>query len=145
MKQDQFTWNWYHWLLVSHSQWMTLEPLYYSSFFFATLVYGVIGNKFCWSLPQSRSTSWTQISWDTNWAWIRGVPTPQSYPLSLLWPSIPACGWAMSCLLQQLFWVWTAEASWLPMYSNSGILKGSQADMVSLKGAETSNQFGEYP
>ena len=73
MKQDQFTWNWYHWLLVSHSQWTTLEPLYYSSFFFATLVYGVIGNKFCWLLPQSRSTSWTQISWDTNWAWINDM------------------------------------------------------------------------
>ena len=68
MKQNQFTWNWYHWLLVNHSQWTTLEPLYYSSFFFATLVYGVIGNKFCWLLPQSRSTSWTRISWDTNWA-----------------------------------------------------------------------------
>ena len=43
MKQDQFTWNWYHWLLVNHSQWTILEPLYYSSFLFATLVYGVIG------------------------------------------------------------------------------------------------------
>ena len=46
MKQDQFTWNWYHWLLVHHSQWMILEPLYYSSFLFATLVYGVIGINF---------------------------------------------------------------------------------------------------
>ena len=46
MKQDQFTWNWYSWLLVSHSQWTTLEPLYYSSFVFATLVHGVIGINF---------------------------------------------------------------------------------------------------
>ena len=43
MKQDQFTWNWYPWLLVHHSQWTILEPLYYSSFVFATLVSGVIG------------------------------------------------------------------------------------------------------
>ena len=68
MKQNQFTWNWYHWELVNLSQWTILEPLYYSSFFFATLVYGVIGYKFCWLIPQSRSTSWTRISWDTNWA-----------------------------------------------------------------------------
>ena len=46
MKQDQFTWNWYPWLLVDHSQWTILEPLYYSSFLFATLVYGVIGINF---------------------------------------------------------------------------------------------------
>ena len=46
MKQDQFTWNWYPWLLVNHSQWTILEPLYYSSFLFATLVYGVIGINF---------------------------------------------------------------------------------------------------
>ena len=46
MKQDQFTWNWYPWLLVNHSQWTILEPLYYSSFVFATLVYGVIGINF---------------------------------------------------------------------------------------------------
>ena len=32
--------------LISHSQWTTLEPLYYSSFVFATLVYGVIGINF---------------------------------------------------------------------------------------------------
>ena len=50
------------------SQWTILESLCYSSFVFATLVYGVIGYKFCWLLPQSRSTSWTRISWDTNWA-----------------------------------------------------------------------------
>ena len=53
------------------SQWTILEPLCYSSFFFATLVYGVIGYKFCWLIPQSRSTSWTRISWDTNWARIK--------------------------------------------------------------------------
>ena len=70
MKQDQFTLNWYHWLLANPSQWTILEPLYYSSFFFATPVYGVIGYRFCWLLPHSRSTSWTWISWDTNWAWI---------------------------------------------------------------------------
>ena len=46
MKQDQFTWNWYPWLLVNHSQWTILEPLCYSSFLFATLVYGVIGINF---------------------------------------------------------------------------------------------------
>ena len=46
MKQDQFTWNWYPWLLDNHSQWTILEPLYYSSFLFATLVYGVIGINF---------------------------------------------------------------------------------------------------
>ena len=46
MKQGQLTWNWYHWLLVNHSQWTTLEPLYYSNFLFATLVYGVIGINF---------------------------------------------------------------------------------------------------
>ena len=46
MKQDQFTWNWYPWLLVNHSQWTILESLYYSSFLFATLVYGVIGINF---------------------------------------------------------------------------------------------------
>ena len=50
------------------SQWTILEPLCYSSFVFATLVHGVIGYKFCWLLPQSRSTRWTWISWDTNWA-----------------------------------------------------------------------------
>ena len=50
------------------SQWTILEPLYYSSFVFATLVYGVIGYKFCWLLPHSRSTSWTWINWYTNWA-----------------------------------------------------------------------------
>ena len=32
-----------------------------------------IGNKFCWLLPHSRSTSWTQISWHTNWARIRSL------------------------------------------------------------------------
>ena len=53
------------------SQLTILEPLCYSSFVFATLVHGVIGYKFWWLLPQSRSTSWTWISWDTNWAWIR--------------------------------------------------------------------------
>ena len=55
------------------SQWTILEPLCYSSFVFATLVYGVIGYKFCWLLPQSRSTSWTRISWDTKWARISGT------------------------------------------------------------------------
>ena len=34
-------------------------------------MYGVIGYKFCWLLPHSRSTSWTRISWDTNWARIK--------------------------------------------------------------------------
>ena len=33
----------------------------------ASLMHGDIGYKFCWLLPQSRSTSWTWISWDTNW------------------------------------------------------------------------------
>ena len=46
MKQNQFTWNWYPWLLANHSQWTILEPLCYSSFLFATLVYGVIGINF---------------------------------------------------------------------------------------------------
>ena len=55
------------------SQWTILEPLCYSSFVFATLVYDVIGYKFCWLIPQSRSTSWTRISWDTNWARINGI------------------------------------------------------------------------
>ena len=48
MKQNQFTWNWYPWLLVNlfiPSE-RSLEPLYYSSFVFATLVYGVIGINF---------------------------------------------------------------------------------------------------
>ena len=48
MKQNQFTWNWYPWLLVNlfiPSE-RSLEPLYYSSFVFATLVYGVIGIDF---------------------------------------------------------------------------------------------------
>ena len=67
-----------HFELVSFVIWKPFpvndpEPLYYSSFVFATLVYGVIGYKFCWLLPHPRSSSWTQISWDTNWAWITYV------------------------------------------------------------------------
>ena len=46
MKRNQFTWNWYHWELVTLSQCTILEPLYYSRFLFATLVYGVIGINF---------------------------------------------------------------------------------------------------
>ena len=89
MKQNQFTWNWYHWELVNLSQWTILKPLYYSSFFFATLVYGVIGYKFCWLLPQSRSTSWTRISWDTNWALIKR----ELYPIPLVgdWMTCSPC------------------------------------------------------
>ena len=30
-------------------------------------MHGDIGYKFCWLLSQSKSTSWTWISWDTNW------------------------------------------------------------------------------
>ena len=60
--------NWYHLWSENPSQWTILEPLCYSSFVFATLVYGVIGYKYCWLIPQSRSTRWTRISWDTNWA-----------------------------------------------------------------------------
>ena len=73
MKKHQFTLNWYHLWIENPSQWTILEPLCYSSFVFATLVHGVIGYKFCWLLPQSRSTSWTWISWYTNWAWIKQV------------------------------------------------------------------------
>ena len=62
--------NWYHLWIENPSQWTILEPLCYSSFVFATIVHGVIGYKFCWSLPQSRSTNWTWISWYTDWAWI---------------------------------------------------------------------------
>ena len=62
--------------LISFAKWKPIpvndpEPLCYSSFVFATLVNGVIGYKFCWLLPQSRSTNWTRISWDTNWARIK--------------------------------------------------------------------------
>ena len=63
--------NWYQLRVENPSQWTILEPLWYSSFVFATLVHGVIGYKFCWLLPPSRSTSWTWISWYTNWARIR--------------------------------------------------------------------------
>ena len=34
-------------------------------------MHGDIGYKFCWSLPHSRSTNWTWISWDTNWERIK--------------------------------------------------------------------------
>ena len=34
-------------------------------------MHGDISYKFCWSLPQSESTSWTWINWDTNWEWIK--------------------------------------------------------------------------
>ena len=71
MKKHQFTLNWYHLWIENPSQWTILEPLCYSSFVFTTLDHGVIGYKFCWLLPQSRSTSWTWISWYTNWAWSR--------------------------------------------------------------------------
>ena len=33
-------------------QWTILEPLCYSSFVFATLVHGVRGYKFCWSIKE---------------------------------------------------------------------------------------------
>ena len=101
MKQNQFTWNWYHWELVNLSQWTILEPLYYSSFFFATLVYGVIGNKFCWLLPQSRSTSWTRISWDTNWARIRELATIQG-----IWSETRFCCFTASFCWWFELWLW---------------------------------------
>ena len=37
----------------------------------AILMHGDIGYKFCWLLPQSKSTSWTWIRWDTNWERIK--------------------------------------------------------------------------
>ena len=118
------------------SQWTILEPLCYSSFFFATLVYGVIGYKFCWLLPQSRSTNWTRISWDTNWArinytnrnhgfnsllrtnerscyWFRCAPTG-------VWPrrnKILATSWRNLCHLKDLefsFLKWPIFLSLLP-------------------------------
>ena len=70
------------------SQWTILEPLCYSSFVFATLVYGVIGYKFCWLLPHSRSSSWTRISWDTNWARITYTIRFRSMILSVVQHSI---------------------------------------------------------
>ena len=30
-------------------------------------MHGDIDYKFCWLHPQSKNTSWTWISWDTNW------------------------------------------------------------------------------
>ena len=71
MKRHQFSFELYQLWSENPSQWTILEPLCYSSFVFATLVYGVIGYKFCWLLPHSRSTSWTWISWYTNWAQIK--------------------------------------------------------------------------
>ena len=73
MKQDQFTWNWYPWLLVNHSQWTILELLYYSSFLFATLVDGVIGINFVdhslnQGAPAGHKSAKTPIGHESNGA-----------------------------------------------------------------------------
>ena len=62
------------------SQWTILEPLYYSSFVFATLVYGVIGYKFCWLLsnqgaPAGHESAETPIGHESNGA-VAGDRTP---------------------------------------------------------------------
>ena len=68
MKRHRFNFE-----LISFVKWKPIpvndpRATILSSFVFATLVYGVIGYKFCWLLPHSRSTSWTWISWYTNLA-----------------------------------------------------------------------------
>ena len=53
-------------------------------------MHGDISYKFCWLLAQSKSTSWSWISWDTNWERIIGHPwgclihAPQLYHLRLM-------------------------------------------------------------
>ena len=85
MKQDQFTWNWYPWLLVNHSQWTILEPLYYSSFLFATLVYGVIGINF------------------VDHSLIQGAPAGyESAETPIGHESLMVCSWENEFLIQRL-------------------------------------------
>ena len=45
---------------------MILEPLCYSSFVFATLVYGVIGYKFCWLFPSEDQIQGTPVGHESN-------------------------------------------------------------------------------
>ena len=125
MKQDQFTWNWYHWELVNLSQWTILEPLYYSSFVFATLVNGVIGYKFCWLLPQSRSTSWTRISWYTNWAQISpDMSIRRSWSVLL---SHPASGVRCEISDQRIRTCMTGQNSGCEIFGESGMLAGQNS------------------
>ena len=78
MKQNQFTWNWFgilDCLQIIPSE-RSLEPLYYSSFVFATLVYGVIGINFVdhsliQGAPAEHESAETPIgheSMSTNWS-----------------------------------------------------------------------------
>ena len=53
------------------SQWTILEPLCYSSFVFATLVYGVIGYKFCWLLPSEDHNQGTPARHESNGTTVR--------------------------------------------------------------------------
>ena len=63
-------------------------------------MHGDIGYKFCWLLPQSKSTSWTWISWDTNWEQIiisSSLTTHQEISLlKVLKRCKKAIGWQIS-------------------------------------------------
>ena len=87
MKSHQFTLNWYHLQSENPSQWTILEPLCYSSFVFATLVYGVIGYKFCWLLPQGapveHESAETPIGHESNGAVAGDRTSNQMVPLPL--------------------------------------------------------------
>ena len=61
MKKHQFIFE-----LISIVKWKPIPVNDPSSFFFATLVYGVIGYKFCWLLPSEDHNQGTPAGHESN-------------------------------------------------------------------------------